>query len=75
MLTCNGMAKDSKTHNSKYMSFPLQVRILMEGTLGEGGEKTMKYDFTTVMDRHGKDAIAVDLLGKEGGSGGTEGGL
>ena len=38
----------------------------MEGTLGEGGEKTMKYDFTIVMDRHGKDAIAVDSLGKEG---------
>ena len=37
----------------------------MEGTLGEGGEKTMKYDFTIVMDRHGKDAIAVDSLGKE----------
>ena len=66
MLTCNGMAKDSKTHNSKYMSSPLQVRILMEGTHGEGGEKTMKYDFTIVMDRHGKDAIAVDSLGKEG---------
>ncbi|MCI5596579.1 MAG: aminotransferase class I/II-fold pyridoxal phosphate-dependent enzyme [Lachnospiraceae bacterium] len=26
----------------------------------------MKYDFTSIMDRHGKDAIAVDGLGKEG---------
>lgn len=75
MLTCNGMAKDSKTHNSKYMSFPLQVRILMEGTLGEGGEKTMKYDFTIVMDRHGKDAIAVDSLGKEGVPGASKEGF
>lgn len=25
----------------------------------------MKYDFTTVMDRHGKDAIAVDAVGDE----------
>ena len=24
----------------------------------------MKYDFETIMDRHGMDAIAVDLLGK-----------
>ena len=24
----------------------------------------MKYDFTTIMDRRGKDAIAVDLPGK-----------
>ena len=23
----------------------------------------MKYDFTSIMDRHGKDAIAVDLVG------------
>lgn len=28
----------------------------------------MKYDFTTIMDRHGKDAIAVDGLGMPGGS-------
>ena len=27
----------------------------------------MKYDFTTIMDRRGKDAIAVDLPGKGGG--------
>ncbi|WEV46696.1 aminotransferase class I/II-fold pyridoxal phosphate-dependent enzyme [Bifidobacterium sp. ESL0690] len=27
----------------------------------------MKYDFTSIMDRHGKDAIAVDELGKEPG--------
>lgn len=26
----------------------------------------MKYDFTTIIDRHGKDAIAVDDLGKPG---------
>ena len=24
----------------------------------------MKYDFTSIMDRHGKDAMAVDGLGK-----------
>lgn len=23
----------------------------------------MKYDFTTIMNRHGKDAIAVDAVG------------
>lgn len=28
----------------------------------------MKYDFTTIMDRRGKDAIAVDGLGMPGGS-------
>ena len=27
----------------------------------------MKYDFTTIMDRHGKDAMAVDALGMPGG--------
>lgn len=27
----------------------------------------MQYDFTTLMDRHGRDAIAVDGLGKPGG--------
>ncbi len=27
----------------------------------------MKYDFTSIMDRHGKDAIAVDGLGKLNG--------
>ena len=27
----------------------------------------MQYDFTTIMDRRGKDAIAVDALGKPGG--------
>ena len=26
----------------------------------------MKYDFTTILDRHGKDAIAVDLIGAPG---------
>ena len=26
----------------------------------------MKYDFTTILDRHGKDAIAVDLVGAPG---------
>ena len=28
----------------------------------------MKYDFTTILDRHGKDAIAVDLIGAPGSS-------
>ena len=28
----------------------------------KGGEQ-MKYDFTSIMERHGKDAIAVDGLG------------
>jgi Bifunctional PLP-dependent enzyme with beta-cystathionase and maltose regulon repressor activities len=28
----------------------------------------MKYDFTTIMDRHGKDALAVDDLGLNPGS-------
>ena len=27
----------------------------------------MKYDFTSIMDRHGKDAIAVDVVGAPGG--------
>ena len=26
----------------------------------------MKYDFTSILDRHGKDAIAVDAVGAEG---------
>ena len=29
----------------------------------------MKYDFTTIMDRHGRDAIAVDAVGQSGGFG------
>lgn len=28
---------------------------------------TMKYDFTTVLDRKGKDAIALDALGVNNG--------
>ena len=28
----------------------------------------MKYDFTTIMDRHGMDAIAVDGLSEDGES-------
>jgi hypothetical protein len=31
------------------------------------GAIPMKYDFTSVMDRHGRDAIAVDMVGKPGG--------
>lgn len=31
-------------------------------------ENDMKYDFTSIMDRRGKDAIAVDCLGEEGSS-------
>lgn len=27
----------------------------------------MKYDFTSIIDRHGKDAIAIDMVGKPGG--------
>ena len=27
----------------------------------------MKYDFTSIMDRRGKDAIAVDMIGQPGG--------
>ena len=27
----------------------------------------MKYDFTTIIDRHGKDAIAIDGLGRKPG--------
>ena len=27
----------------------------------------MKYDFTSIMDRHGRDAIAVDMIGQPGG--------
>ena len=27
----------------------------------------MKYDFTTIMDRKGKDAIAVDVIPEPGG--------
>lgn len=30
----------------------------------EKGEQNMRYDFTKIIDRHGKDAIAVDGLGK-----------
>ena len=30
------------------------------------GGITMRYDFTTIMERHGKDAIAVDALGYPG---------
>ena len=26
----------------------------------------MKYDFTSILDRHGKDAIAVDAVGAKG---------
>ena len=31
------------------------------------GEPVMKYDFTSILDRKGKDAIAIDLV-KEGGA-------
>lgn len=31
--------------------------------LGEGVQTKMKYDFTTIYDRHGMDALAVDAMG------------
>lgn len=34
----------------------------------------MKYDFTTILDRHGKDALAVDAIGTSGGFGFAPGG-
>lgn len=34
--------------------------------LSKRKEITMKYDFTTIMDRHGQDAMAVDALGTPG---------
>lgn len=42
---------------------------MMWKTLGfyEKGEQNMRYDFTKIIDRHGKDAIAVDGLGKNPG--------
>ena len=39
----------------------------MEDRFRETGEKDMRYDFTKIIDRHGKDAIAVDGLGKNPG--------
>ena len=36
----------------------------VEDCFRETGEKDMRYDFTKIIDRHGKDAIAVDGLGK-----------
>lgn len=35
----------------------------MERQYRTKGEEQMKYDFTSIMERHGKDAIAVDGLG------------
>ncbi len=37
-------------------------RFVWGDNTGQGGEQ-MKYDFTSIMERHGKDAIAVDGLG------------
>ena len=34
--------------------------------LSKRKEIAMKYDFTTIMDRHGQDAMAVDALGTLG---------
>ena len=39
----------------------------VEDRFRETGEKDMRYDFTKIIDRHGKDAIAVDGLGKNPG--------
>ena len=40
----------------------------LEGKIKEEREDTsMKYDFTSIMNRSGKDAIAVDGLGKNPG--------
>ena len=32
----------------------------------KGAETTMKYNFTKIIDRKGKDAIAIDMVGKGG---------
>jgi len=41
------------------MAFPLGKAFF-----ASTGGTSMKYDFTTLPDRHGRDAIAVDGLGK-----------
>ena len=33
----------------------------------KGAKTIMKYDFTKIIDRQGKDAIAIDMVGKPGG--------
>ena len=47
--------------------FGVGIMMVVEICMNHREDSTMKYDFTTIMDRHGKDAIAIDgvgLLGK-----------
>lgn len=41
----------------------VKFKILLYDSMLTERKNTMKYDFTSIMDRHGKDAIAVDSLG------------
>lgn len=41
-------------------------QLLIRELYTHGGFLQMKYDFTTIMDRHGMDAIAVDGLSEDG---------
>ena len=42
---------------------PLPAKSLRPRWRGLKGLKSMRYDFTSHMERHGKDSIAVDGLG------------
>jgi len=46
--------------------FDVGIMMVVEICMNHREDSTMKYDFTTIMDRHGKDAIAIDGVGLPG---------
>ena len=46
--------------------FGVGIMMVVEICMNHREDSTMKYDFTTIMDRHGKDAIAIDGVGLPG---------
>ena len=46
---------------SKYL-FDYNIMMTKRKNVCNRGERKMKYDFTSIIDRKGKDALAVDIL-------------
>ena len=59
--------KPDKSDVGIFKKIAIRRQAPVEDRFQETGEKDMRYDFTKIIDRHGKDAIAVDGLGKNPG--------
>lgn len=75
MLTCNGMAKDSKTHNSKYMILSAAGEDINGGYSWRRRRKDDEIRFYNSYGSAWKRCDCRGFAWKRGGSGGTEEGF